>query len=98
MATLGHHTAIMLVCDFYLLDHRFRNHRNHFNLRQTVQVPTRGNVVLDLIFTNLSLYYNTPKIILGIELSDHNSLIIHTSQPLKNLRLKRCLEERLNQV
>ena len=73
--------AIMLVGDFNRLDYRF--FCNHFNLLQTVQDPTRGNVILDLIFTNLSRYYNTPEILPGIGLSDHNFLIIRPLTTVK---------------
>ena len=66
--------GIMMVGDFNRLNYRYIN--NHFNLRQTVKNPTRGDAILDLIFTNLFHHYNTPEILPGIGLSDHNSLII----------------------
>ena len=47
-----------------------------FNLRQTVKNPTRGAAILDLILTNLFHHYNSPQILAGIGLSDHNSLLI----------------------
>ena len=66
--------GIMLVGDFNRLNYRYIS--NHFNLRQTVKNPTRGAAILDLIFTNLFHHYNTPQILPGIGLSDHNSLLI----------------------
>ena len=35
--------------------------RNVFGLRQTVPFPTRGQSNLDLVFTNLSAFYDVPK-------------------------------------
>ena len=64
----------MMVGDFNRLNYRYIN--NHFNLPQTVKNPTRGDTILDLIFTYLFHHYNTPEILLGIGLSDHNSLVI----------------------
>ena len=81
--------AIMLVGDFNRIDYRFLC--NHFNLRQTVQDPTRGNAILDLIFTNLSCYYNTPEILPGIGLSDHNSLIIRPLTTAKKHKAEKVL-------
>ena len=81
--------AIMLVGDFNRIDYRFLC--SHFNLRQTVQDPTRGNAILDLIFTNLSRYYNTPEILPGIGLSDHNSFIICPLTIAKKHKAKKVL-------
>ena len=64
----------MLVGDFNRLNYRVIG--NHFNLRQTVKNPTRGAAILDLILTNLFHHYNSPQILPGIGLSDHNSLLI----------------------
>ena len=48
-----------------------------------VKNPTRGDATLDLIFTNLHHRYNSPEILPGIGLSDHNSVII---RPVKSVR------------
>ena len=66
------HAGIMLVGDF----NRFNRISNHFNLRETVTNPTRRAAILDLIFTNLVHHCNSSKILSGIDLSDHNSLLI----------------------
>jgi hypothetical protein len=56
--------GIMLVGDFNRLDYQFLC--NHSNLQQIVKNPTRGNAILDLIFTNLSRFYSVPEILPGI--------------------------------
>ena len=48
-----------------------------------VKNPTRGDAILDLIFTNLLHRCNSPEILPGIGLSDHNSVII---RPVKSIR------------
>lgn len=81
--------GIFLVGDFNRLDYRFLC--NHFNLKQIVKNPTRGNAILDLIFTNFSRFYSTPEILPGIGLSDHNSLIIRPSTITKKARAEKVL-------
>ena len=53
--------------------------RNAFGLRQIVPFPTRGQSELDLVFTNLSAYYDVPKKLPPFGLSNHN---IVEEQPL----------------
>ena len=81
--------GIILVGDFNRLDYRFLC--NHSNLQQIVKNPTRGNAVLDLIFTNFSRFYSTPEILPGIGLSDHNSLIVRPSTITKKARAEKVL-------
>ena len=54
-------------------------------LKQTVKKPTRQSAILDLILTNMHKWYNEPKIISAIDLSDHLSVLttpaIQTKQP-----------------
>lgn len=71
---------------------------NHSNLEQIVKNPACAYTLLDLIFTNLSCFYNTPEIFPGITLSDHNSIITCPSITAKKIKLKRCQEELWNQV
>ena len=73
--------GIMLVGDFNHFS--YWHICNHFNLRQMVKNPTRGDAILDLIFTNLLHRCNSPEILPGIGLSDHNSVII---RPVKSIR------------
>lgn len=45
--------------------------RNNFKLKQIIKFPTRGQNKLDLTFTNLSSYYDTPIKLSPFGLSDH---------------------------
>lgn len=49
---------------------------NHFRLKQIVRVPTRKNVTLDLILTNMHMYYNQPQAYPPFGLSDHNTVVL----------------------
>ncbi len=48
--------------------------RNH-NLKQIVDLPTRGNAILDNIYTNVSNFYQRPVICAPIGLSDHKVVV-----------------------
>ena len=45
------------------------------DLKQVVDSPTRNQVVLDLIITNMSEYYDKPSITSPVGMSDHNSVL-----------------------
>jgi hypothetical protein len=53
-----------------------------FNLKQLVNVPTRGSNILDLVLTNLHGYYkkNSLQIYPPFGLSDHLSLVIQPAE------------------
>ena len=53
--------------------------RNAFDLRQIVPFPTRGQSKLDLVFTNLSAFYDVPKKLPPFGLSNHDTVEV---QPL----------------
>lgn len=53
--------------------------KNAFDLRQIVPFPTRGQSKLDLVFTNLSAFYDVPKKLPPFGLSDHYTVEV---QPL----------------
>ena len=53
--------------------------KNAFDLRQIVPFPTRGQSKLDLVFTNLSTFYDVPKKLPPFGLSDHDTVEV---QPL----------------
>ena len=46
--------------------------RNLYDLKQIVKSNTRGNKILDKIFTNLDQFYNEPKILPPLGRSDHS--------------------------
>ena len=48
--------------------------RNVFGLRQIVHFPTPGQSNLDLVFTNLSAFYDVPKKLPPFGLSDHDTV------------------------
>ena len=49
---------------------------NHFRLKQIVKVPTRKDVTLDLIMTNLYEYYSEPKAFPPFGLIDHATVLV----------------------
>ena len=54
----------------------------HFGLKQIVKQPTRKNVTLDLILTNMSNWCNSTSVISPIGLSDHNSVVCTLNRSL----------------
>ena len=81
---LDHPNAgIMILGDFNHFD--YKTLCRHSSLKQTVKKPTRQSAILDLILTNMHKWYNEPKIISAIGLSDHLSVLttpaIQTKQP-----------------
>lgn len=94
-ALIKHPNAgIMLLGDFNRLNYQFIC--NHFNLKQTVKNPTRGDAILDLVLTNLSQYYNIPQILSGIGLSDHNSLIVCPVETVSRTKAIRAYKRKVN--
>ena len=61
--------GIIMCGDFNDLDAKWLS--NSLSLKQVVNVPTRGNSMLDLIFSNCPEYYNTPAPLRQLGLSDH---------------------------
>ena len=61
--------GIIMCGDFNELDAKWLS--NSLSLKQVVNVPTRGNHMLDLIFSNCPEYYNTPVTLPPLGLSDH---------------------------
>ena len=53
---------------------------NAFGVNQVVPFPTRGQRKLDLVFTNLNAYYDTPRKLSPFGLSDHATVEV---QPLE---------------
>jgi hypothetical protein len=50
--------------------------KKHFRLKQIIKSPTRKDVILDLILTNLKDYYDTPQSLPPFGLSDHNTIMV----------------------
>ena len=57
---------------------------NAFGVKQVVPFPTRGQSKLDLVFTNLNAYYDTPRKLPPFGLSDHATVEV---QPLEREKL-----------
>lgn len=55
------------------------------------------NVILDLIFTNLSRFYDTPKILPGIGLSDHNSIVTRSFIPVQKIKAEKVFRRTMKQ-
>ena len=58
---------------------------NGFKLYQIVKFPTRGQNLLDLIFTNMKEFYKQPIKRPAFGLSDHDTIEI---QPLERLQIQ----------
>ena len=63
----------------------------HCNLKQVVKKATRGNNILDLIFTNFADFYQIPCILAPLSTSDHCIVIWKPRDSLNNLN-KYCLD------
>jgi hypothetical protein len=68
-------SGIILTGDF----NQFKHQRlcSSFSLKQIVNQGTRGNNILDKVFTNISKYYDTPNVIAPLGSSDHNSIVLN---------------------
>ena len=65
------YTGILLLGNFNQLpDSQLKS----FPLQQIVTCPTRGNCILDKIYTNVTDWYQTPIILPGVSRSDHEAI------------------------
>lgn len=51
--------------------------KQSYSLRQIVKEPTRGNHILDKIFTTMDQFYGIPKILAPLGASDHSVVVCH---------------------
>jgi hypothetical protein len=67
-------SGIILNGDF----NQFKHQRlcSCLSLKQIVNQATRGNNILDKVFTNISKYYDTPNVVAPLGSSDHNSIVL----------------------
>ena len=61
--------GIIILGDFNRMN--VKRLRNHFNLKQIVKFPTRGENILDFVLTNMEKYYDNPGKLSPFGLSDH---------------------------
>ena len=102
-------SGIILAGDF----NQFKHQRlcSSFGLKQIVKQPTRGNNILDKIFTNIPKYYDSPRVVAPIGFSDHNSIVLeplksYTNSSSRSIRLvrdsrpsnRKLVREKLSQV
>ena len=75
------HPGIFITGDFNSLATDF--FRTRLNFKQTVKANTRGNKILDNIFTNLFDFYSEATILAPLGKSDHNCVLLrpNDSQP-----------------
>ena len=67
------YTGIVIMGDFNKM--KGSQLKRHHNLKQIVDLPTRGNAILDNIYTNVSNFYQRPVICAPIGLSDHKVVV-----------------------
>ena len=84
--------GIIVTGDFNRLD--VTRLLNHFRLKQIVKIPTRNDVTLHLILTNMHKYYNSPQGYSGFGLSDHNTIIATGENVLPNTNTKKLMTVR----
>jgi hypothetical protein len=92
---------------------QFKHQRlcSSFSLKQIVNQATRGNNILDKVFTNISKYYDTPNVVAPLGSSDHNSIVLkpfmsHANSNSRSFRFvrdarpsnRRVVREKLCQV
>ena len=78
--------GLILLGDFNKLD--LSRVANAFGVKQVVPFPTRGQSKLDLVFTNLNAYFDVPKKLSPLGLSDHITVEV---QPLEREKLPSLL-------
>ena len=77
--------GVILLGDFNKLNvTRIKNTRG---IKQIVPFPSRGESKLDLVYTNLSAFYNVPKKLLPFRMSDHDNDKV---QPIVRQAYPRC--------
>ncbi|XP_063951555.1 uncharacterized protein LOC135153199 isoform X2 [Lytechinus pictus] len=54
------------------------------DLTQLIEFPTRGNAILDKVFTNVPYHYNSPLRLAPLGLSDHCSILLRPVHELSN--------------
>ena len=70
--------GIMILGDFNQLpDHRIKS---QLHLKQIVQKPTRGNAILDKLFTNMTEFYSDAVVSAPVGRSDHDVVITYPGQ------------------
>ena len=63
--------------DFNQLNDSFL--KTHYTVRQIVKVATRGQAILDRIWTNMNMVYSMPVTVSELGTSDHNMVLQTTS-------------------
>ena len=72
-------TSFIIAGDFNPTSNGFRPAklvRYYSKLKQIIKNPTRGSNTLDLLFTDISTFFETPKILAPIATSDHATILL----------------------
>ena len=70
--------SIVIAGDFNRLN--VANIKRHFKLKQLVKLPTRGQVTLDKILTNMAEFFSPAEIYPPFGLSDHNTVLVRPKE------------------
>ena len=65
--------------------------KKHFRLKQIVKSPTRKDVILDFVLTNLNDHYVSPEIFPPFGLSDHNVIMASPKVRFENLNTRKVI-------
>ena len=91
-------TSFIIAGDFNPVSNGFQSRFliNHCNLIQVVKEPTRELNILDLIFTNISRFFEDPKTLASLSSSDHN--IIEWKSKIQMARKNKIRKIRIRPV
>ncbi len=71
-------TSFIIAGDFNPTSNGFRPAKlaRYSKLKQIIRNPTRGSNIFDLLFTDISTFFETPKILAPIATSDHATILL----------------------
>ena len=83
-------SAFIVAGDFNPTNNAFQNRylKSHCNFKQVVKKPTRGNNILDIIFTNIAGFYQVPCILAPLSTSDHCIVVWKPRDPRHSMKGK----------
>ena len=83
-------SAFIVAGDFNPTSNGFQNRylKTHCNFKQVVKKATRGNNILDLIFTNIAGFYQVPCILAPLSTSDHCIVVWKPRDPRYSMKGK----------
>ena len=72
--------GVIITGDFNQMNDSFL--KTHYKFSQIVKVATRGQVILDKIWTNMNMVYSKPVTVAELGTSDHNMVLLNPSSKM----------------